>query len=106
MRVLEKVRSVKYTPERVSSVQEKWKYRRTRARRGALTDPTKGAPGNHDVHKKIGAVYAVPGEEAASHAHTASHAQQFNSRARPPRVRERAARLKQHAKRARPFERS
>jgi hypothetical protein len=54
MRVLEKVRSVKYTPERVSSVQEKWKYRRTRARRGALTDPTKkGAPGNHDVHKEI-----------------------------------------------------
>jgi hypothetical protein len=54
MRVLEKVRSAKYTPERVSSVQEKWEYRRTRARRGALTDPTKkGAPGNHDVHKEI-----------------------------------------------------
>jgi len=54
MRVLEKVRSAKYTPERVSFVQEKWTHGRSRARRGASTDPTKkGAPGNYDVHKEI-----------------------------------------------------
>ena len=44
----------KYTPERASSLQEKWAHRRTRARRGASTDPIKkGAQGNHGVLKEI-----------------------------------------------------
>ena len=54
MRVSEKVRSKKYTPERASSLQEKWEHRRTRARRGSSTDPIKkGAQGNHGVLKEI-----------------------------------------------------
>ena len=54
MRVWEKARSVKYTPERISSVQEKLIYGRPRARHGAPTAPIKkGAQGNHGVLKEI-----------------------------------------------------